>query len=133
MSAFVISKRLDGEYKFTWASRKGKTIFTSIPCKQKSDCEQIIAAIRENISDFTFTKKRTGSGKYFFRLSRGGLVLATSRKFSTGLVLRKGIEQIMKYIPNAETLDFSEDEDIFADVDPVAQKPGVEEQGLFYK
>ena len=122
MSAFVISKRPDGNYKFTWASRKGKTIFTSIPCKEKSDCEQIIAAVRENISDFTFTKKRTGSGKYFFRLSRGGLVLATSRKFSTELMLRKGIDQILKYIPDAETLDFSENEDLFADAEPVIGK-----------
>ncbi len=124
MSAFVISKRSDGNYKFTWASRKGKTIFTSIPCKQKSDCELMIAAIRGNISNFTFTRKRTGGGKYFFRLSKGGLVLATSRKFSTELMLKKGIDQILKYVPDAETLDFSENESIFADAeaDPVAEE-----------
>lgn len=124
MSAFVISKRFDGNYKFTFASRKGKTIFTSIPCKQKSDCELIIAAIKNNTSDFAFTKMRTGSGKYFFRISKGGLVLATSRKFSTELMLKKGIDQILKYIPAAETLDFSEDEDIFSDVEetPVTEQ-----------
>lgn len=121
MSAFVISKRLDGNYKFTFASRKGKTIFTSIPCKDKSDCELIIAAVQNDISNFTFTKKRTGSGKYFFRLSKSGLVLATSRKFSTERMLLKGIDQIMKYVPAAETLDFSENEDIFSDADPIAE------------
>lgn len=119
MSAFVISKRLNRDYKFTFASRKGKTIFTSIACKEKKDCELIINAIRDNTSSFTFTKMRSGSGKYFFRLSRNGLVLATSRKFSTELLLRKAIDQIMKYLPTAETLDFSENEDIFSNVDPV--------------
>ncbi len=121
MSAFVISKRLDGNFKFTFASRKGKTIFTSISCKEKLDCELIIAALQKDLSSFTFTKKRTGSGKYFFRLSRGGLVLATSRKFSTERMLLKGIDQIMKYVPVAETLDFSENEDVFADADPIGE------------
>ncbi len=121
MSAFVISKRADGNYKFTFASRKGKTIFTSISCKQKSDCELMIHAIRENTSDFTFSKMRTGGGKYFFRIARNGLVLATSRKFTTELMLQKGIDQILKYVPMAETLDFSENEDIFADVDSTAE------------
>lgn len=119
MSAFIISKR-DGNFKFTFASRKGKTIFTSISCKEKSDCELIIAAIRENITDFTFTRMRTGSGKYHFRISRNGLVLANSRKFSTELMLKKGIDQIMKYVPEAVTLDFSEDEPVFSDVEEVS-------------
>lgn len=119
MSAFVISKRPGGDYKFTFASRKGKTILTSIACKHKSDCEAIIASIKEDISSFTFNKMRTGSGKYFFRVSRNGLVLATSRKFSTELMIAKGVDQVKKYIPTAETLDFSEIEDIFSDDESV--------------
>ncbi|WP_424494881.1 DUF1508 domain-containing protein [Salinimicrobium sp. GXAS 041] len=121
MSAFVISKRPGGDYKFTFASRKGKTIFTSIACKQKSDCEVMINAIQEDTTNFTFSKKRTGGGKYFFRISRNGLVLATSRKFTTELMLQKGIDQILKYVPVAETLDFSESEDIFAEADSPAE------------
>lgn len=117
MSAFVISKRDNGNYKFTFASRKGKTIFTSIACREKSDCEKIIETIQGDLESFTFRKARTGSGKYFFRVTRGGLVLATSRKFSTELMLEKGIEQFLKYVEVAETLDFSSTEDIFADVD----------------
>jgi uncharacterized protein len=117
MSAFVISKRLDGNYKFTYASRKGKTIFTSIACREKSDCEKIIETIRNDFTSFTFRKARTGSGKYFFRVTRGGLVLATSRKFSTELMLQKGIDQFLKYLPMAETLDFSVNEDVFASIE----------------
>lgn len=117
---FVISKRPKGDYKFVFTSRKGKTIFTSINCKQKSDCELIIDKIRDHIEVFTFTKKSTASGKYFFRLSKGGLVLATSRKYSTELSLSKGIDEIIKYVPKAETLDFSENEFVFSDAEAIS-------------
>lgn len=117
MSAFVISKRENGSYKFTFASRRGKTIFTSIACREKSDCEKIIDTIRNDFDSFVFRKARTGSGKYFFRITRGGLVLANSRKFSTELMLQKGIDQFLKFLPEAETLDFSVNEDIFAEVE----------------
>lgn len=121
MSAFVISKRLDGNYKFTFANRRGKTIFTSIACREKSDCVSIIAGLQKDLSSFTFRKSRTGSGKLFFRIARGGLVLATSRKFTTERLLQKGIDQFMDHVLQAETLDFSESEDIFADKDEVAK------------
>ena len=104
---FEISKRNSGLYKFVFTNRKGKTIFTSISCKRKTDCEKMIKGIRENIQFFTFRKKSTPSGKHYFRLSSGGLVIATSRKYSTKLMLEKGINEILKYVPEAEFLDFS--------------------------
>ena len=119
MGAFVISKRYNGDYKFIFATRKGKTIFTSISCKQKSDCEMMIAAIKSNLELFAFTKIRNAGGKYSFRLSKDGLVLANSRKYSTELMLKKGIDEIMKYISTAEILDFSENEFIFSGEDAV--------------
>ena len=119
MGMFVISKRYNGEYKFVFTSRKGKTIFTSISCKQKSGCELMIGGIRSNIELFAFTRNSTGSGKYFFRLSKGGLVLATSRKYSTELMLKKGIAEVIKYVPTGETLDFSENDFVFPDADLV--------------
>lgn len=115
MGMFVISKRFNGEYKFVFTSRKGKTIFTSISCKRKSDCELMIAGIRDNIDIFTFTKNSTASGKYFFRLAKGGLVLATSRKYSTELMLKKGINEILMYVSRAELLDFSDGAFVFPD------------------
>lgn len=115
MGTFVISKRYNGEYKFIFASRKGKTIFTSISCKQKTDCERMIAGIKENLPQFAFTKNTAGSGKSFFRLSKDGLVLATSRKYTTELLLQKGIDEIKKYVPTAEILDFSDNEFVFPD------------------
>lgn len=119
MGTFVISKRFNGDFKFIFASRKGHTIFTSIGCKHKSDCEQMIAAIRENIGLFAFTKLRSQGGKFSFRLSKDGLVLANSRKYSTELRLQKGIDEIFKYVPAAEILDFSENDFAFPEAEMV--------------
>lgn len=119
MGMFVISRRENGDYKFTFASRRGKTIFTSIACREKQDCELMIAGIKENINTFAFTKNKTAAGKYFFRLSKDGLVLATSRKYSSEYSYTKGISEILKYVPTADTLDFSENEFAFPDADTV--------------
>jgi uncharacterized protein YegP (UPF0339 family) len=115
MGTFVISKRFNGDYKFVFASRRGKTIFTSIGTRQKVDCELMIEAIRENPAQFTFNKIRSASGKYSFRVSKGGLVLANSRKYTTELRVQKGIEEILKYAPSGEVLDFSENDFAFPD------------------
>lgn len=119
MGCFVLNKAFNGDYKFTFASRKGHTIFTSIGCKHKSDCELMIAAIRENVGQFAFTKIRNAGGKYFFRLSKDGLVLANSRKYSTELRLQKGIDEIIRYVSSAEVLDFSENDFVFPDPEAV--------------
>ena len=119
MGMFVISKRENGDYKFEFTSRKGTIIFTSISCKNKYDCERIIEAIREDLTLFKFTKNTTAGRKFFFRVSRGGLVLATSRRYSTEFSLQKGITEIHKQAPLAETLDFSENSFAFPDADAV--------------
>jgi len=115
MGMFVISKRQNGDYKFVFTSRKGKTIFTSIALKKKQDCESMINGLAGHIHQFSFRKKSTPSGKHYFRLIKGGFVLATSRKYSTSLMLSKGIDEILKYVPEAETLDFSENDNVFQD------------------
>ena len=119
MGAFVISKRINGDYKFIFATRRGKTIFTSIGCKNKSDCEKMIAAIQSNMEQFTLTRSKNATGKYFFRLAKDGLVLATSRKFSTEFMFQKGITNLREHLPNSETLDFSENDFVFPDGESV--------------
>lgn len=119
MGMFVISKRNNSEYKFVYTTRKGKTIFTSISYKQKSDCERLIEGIRDNFEQFTITKNTAASGKHFFRLSKDGFVLATSRKYTTPLLLQKGIDEIGRFLHRAEVLDFSENEFVFPNADEV--------------
>jgi len=119
MGMFVISKRYNGDYKFEFTSRKGKTIFTSISCKHKEDCELMIAGIKSDPSIFAFTRNRTAAGKHFFRLSKGGLVLATSRKFASEVSVNKGISDVLKYVPSSDILDFSENDFVFPDAEEV--------------
>jgi hypothetical protein len=75
----------------------------------------MILGIKENMSLFAFTKVKKASNKFFFRLSKDGLVLANSRKFSTELMLQKGIDEIINYVHMAEILDFSENELVFSE------------------
>jgi uncharacterized protein YegP (UPF0339 family) len=122
MGTFVVSKRFNGAFKFVFASRKGKVIFTSISCTSKSVCEEMIVEMKSNIAGFSFTKVKNAGGKYFFRLSREGLVLANSRKYTTELMLQKGIDEIVKYVSVAEMLDFSEDSMVFPDGDTIFEE-----------
>jgi hypothetical protein len=41
------------------------------------------------------------------------LVLATSRKYTTELRVKKGIDEIIQYAPTSEILDFSENDFVF--------------------
>jgi uncharacterized protein YegP (UPF0339 family) len=113
MGVFVISKRDNGQYKFSFDTRRKKTIFTSISCKRKSDCEMMIEGIRQNIGVLNFTRNRRGSGKLFFRISSGGFVLATSRNFNTEFSMQKAMEDVLKFVPKGEVIDFSENDFVF--------------------
>ena len=79
----------------------------------------MIAGIKDNMVLFAFTKSRKASNQHFFRLSKDGLVLAHSRKFSTALMLEKGISEIINYAAKAEVLDFSENSFSFSNEDLV--------------
>ena len=114
MGAFVISKRFNGDFKFEFTSRKGKTIFTSPGYSSKSDCEKGIDLIKANLESTTYIKFKSSNGKYFFRVVIEEQVLAVSRKYTTELRLQKGIDEIVRYASKAETLDFSENDFVFA-------------------
>lgn len=115
MGTFVISKRFDDRYKYVFTSRKGKTIFTSPSFELKMECEDIIEDLKADIGKYTFEKSRSANGKYFFKMKNGDLVIATSRKYTTPLLLQKGIDEIILYADKSEVLDFSIDEFVFLD------------------
>jgi uncharacterized protein YegP (UPF0339 family) len=116
MGAFVISKRFDDQYKFVFTSRKGKTIFTSTPFELKMDCESVIELVKENVDNCTYLKARAANGKFFFKLMIEELHVATSRKYTTALLLQKGIDEIILYSVQSEILDFSMNADVFSDL-----------------
>ncbi|CAM3959646.1 DUF1508 domain-containing protein [Flavobacterium branchiophilum] len=107
MGAFVISKRFNGEFKFVFTSRKGKTIFTSNAYASKEACEHEIALLKLQLDKAVFQKFKATGGKHYFKLELNYATIATSRKYTTELRLQKGIDEIVKYGHLAETLDFS--------------------------
>ncbi len=117
MATFVITKRFNDEYKFEFTSRKGKTIFTSNSYELKFESENTIEYLKYNIENAVFLKSKTSKGKYFFRLVIDNKEIAISRKYSTQLMLEKGIKEIMKYAIKSEVLDFSGNEFIFANIE----------------
>jgi uncharacterized protein YegP (UPF0339 family) len=115
MGAFVISRRFNDEYKFVFTSRKGKVIFTSLSYELKFECEEDIEKFKINIDQAKFLKFKGSGGKYFFKLMLGEVHFATSRKYTTELLLQKGVKEIVSYASKAEILDFSSNELIFED------------------
>ena len=115
MGTFVISKRLNDFYKFEFVSRKGKTIFTSNSHELKFECEDEIEHLKASIDKVEYLKFRTSRGKYFFKIVLDEKSYATSRKYSTELMMQKGIAEIVKYISKSEILDFSNSDAIFGD------------------
>src|SRR5690606_15239668 len=113
MATFVISKRLNDTYKYELTSRKGKTIFTSNSFELRFECEEEIVRLQENLDKLVYMKFRSGNGKFFFRIILDEKQIAISRKYTTQLLLQKGIDEIVKYGHLAEILDFSSGEDIF--------------------
>jgi uncharacterized protein YegP (UPF0339 family) len=115
MGAFVISKRFDEYYKFVFTSRKGKAIFTSFRYELKFECEEGIEYFKNAIEEVTFVKVRTAGGKYYFKIMLEEAHFATSRKYTTELMLQKGIQEIQLYSQKAEILDFSFNDFVFID------------------
>ena len=95
MSTFVISKRYNGDYKFVFASRKGKTIFTSIACKHKSDCERMILVIKENMSLFAFTKVKKASNKFFLDYLKTVWSWLIAENFRQSLCCKKELMKLL--------------------------------------
>ena len=113
MGTFVIVQRTSGAYKYEFVSRKGKTIFTSNDFELRFECEEQIELFKNSIERCVFMRFKSSSGKFFFRLILDDHEIAVSRRYSTQLLLQKGIDEIIKYADKAEYLDFSSAEDIF--------------------
>ena len=117
MSTFVITKRFNEEYKFEYTSRKGKTIFTSNSFELQFECENEIEYLKKNLESAIFLKSKSSSGKFFFRLIINEKQFAVSRKYSTLLMLEKGINDISKYALKSEIIDFSGNDFVFPEIE----------------
>jgi len=107
MGTFVISKRQNGWYKYEFASRKGKVIFTSADFELRFECEENIEGLKKSIEEIYFMKFKSKNGKLYFKIILNQKEIAVSRKYTTVLLLEKGISDVVKSVTNAEILDFS--------------------------
>ncbi|MCP1997547.1 hypothetical protein [Flavobacterium sp. HSC-61S13] len=120
MSAFVISLKENGQLKYTYNSRRGKTILTSMEYSSKEAIHGTINFLKNNFEIVSLYKFRTPSGKYFFKIAIEQNIYATSRKFTTELRLIKGMDEVRRNFVTSEILDFSVD--IFASAEDVFGK-----------
>ncbi len=109
MGTFTISKKENGLIKFEFNSRKGKTLLTSQSYKTKEECEKDIHFLKTRIETVSFLKFKTPAGKFFFKMIYNGHIHGISRKFTTELLLTKGMDEIRNKFTEAEVLDFSEE------------------------
>ena len=117
MATFVISKKNNGDFKFVLTSRKGKIIITSIAYLSEDECESAIEKMKFLLPELIFITEKASGNKYLFKIFNQEELFAVSRKYTTLLLLQKGIDEIKSNINTCVTLNFSNDNFIFQDFD----------------
>lgn len=117
MGTFVITKRINELYKYEFVSRKGKPIFTSKDFELRFECEEEIEYLRDKIQAVFFMRFKSTRGKFYFKLVLEEKEIAVSRKYTTQLLMQKGIDEISNYLHKSEVLDFSSSDSIFDDLE----------------
>lgn len=108
MGTFAISTKDNGEFKYTYNNKRGKTVLTSLGYKSKEDCNLAIHYLMENMDKISITKFKSPSDKFFIKLLLEDTVLCISRKFTTILRLEKAITDILENVSKSELLDFTD-------------------------
>jgi uncharacterized protein YegP (UPF0339 family) len=119
MGTFVITKRQNGYYKYEFTSRKGKAILISNDFELRFECEENIELFKNGIDTVFFMKFKSKNGKFYFKVILKEKEMAVSRKYTTQLLLQKGIDEIVRTIFKSEILDFSNQDLIFPSADEV--------------
>ena len=113
MGTFVITQRNNGFYKYEFTSRKGKTILISNDFELRFECEEHIDFVKKNIATVFLMKFKSKNGKLYFKMILDKKEIAVSRKYSTQLLMEKGISEIMRSFVVSEVLDFSSQDFLF--------------------
>jgi uncharacterized protein YegP (UPF0339 family) len=119
MGTFVISKRQNGYYKYEFTSRKGKAIFVSNDFELRFECEDDIEFLKKNIENVFFMKFKSKNGKMYFKVILNEKEVASSRRYTTPLLLQKGIDEIVRTITKSEILDFTNQDFVFPSAEDI--------------
>lgn len=109
MGTLVISKKENNTYKYTYNNRKGNVVFTSNSYTTKAQCLSEINILKRNFLAVQYVQYKTPSGKMFFKLNVNNHILGASRKFTTPLLMEKGLNDLKNNFLHSEVLDFTED------------------------
>ncbi len=113
MGTFVITKRLNGCYKYEFTSRKGKAILISNDFELRFECEDNIEMLKKSLESLFFMKFKSKNGKLYFKIILNKKEIAVSRKYTTQFLMEKGIAEIERTLYSSEVLDFSSQNDVF--------------------
>ena len=113
MGTFVITKRLNGYYKYEFTSRKGKTILVSNDFELRFECEEDIEYLKKSVEAIFFMRFKSKNGKMYFKVIVNEKEIAVSRKYTTQFLMEKGISEVTRTLQVSEVLDFSLAHDIF--------------------
>ena len=113
MGTFVITKRLNGYYKYEFTSRKGKAILVSNDFELRFECEEDIEALKKSVENIFFMRFKSKNGKMYFKVIVNEKEIAVSRKYTTLFLMEKGISEVTRTLHKSEILDFSLGHDVF--------------------
>lgn len=114
MGTIVISKKMNG-YKYSYNNYRGHALFVSLSFESIDACSDAIEQLKKFFDALEIEHKKTPSGKLFFRVTLKGELIGNSRKFSTPLLLEKGLNDFKSNFEVAEVLDFTLD--VFETID----------------
>jgi hypothetical protein len=83
------------------------------------ECEENIELFKNGINAVFFMKFKSKNGKFYFKVILKEKEMAVSRKYTTQLLLQKGIDEIVRTIFKSEILDFSNQDLIFPSAEEV--------------
>ncbi|HUH25613.1 MAG TPA: hypothetical protein VLY87_03235 [Flavobacterium sp.] len=109
MGTIVISKKENNTFKYTYNNRKGHTLLSSNSHETKAHCMSEINVLKRNFSSIEYLRYKTPSGKLYFKININTHILGTSRKFTTPLLMDKGLNDFKNNFISSEVLDFCED------------------------
>ena len=119
MGTFVITKRLNGYYKYEFTSRKGKAILISNDFELRFECEEAIESLKKSVENIFFMRFKSKNGKMYFKVIVNEKEIAVSRKYTTQFLMEKGISEVTRTLQISEVLDFSLAYDIFPPAEDV--------------
>ena len=119
MGTFVITKRLNGYYKYEFTSRKGKAILVSNDFELRFECEEDIESLKKSVENIFFMRFKSKNGKMYFKVIVNDKEIAVSRKYTTQFLMEKGISEVTRTLHKSEILDFSLGHDVFPPAEDV--------------